>query len=411
MDVFNATIPAKELIVQSSAPAPLSVSLSSLAAAFGTVPDPRRLASVRYPLSAILAMTVAAILSNHLSVLAISEWAARQTESTLLALGFPTPQTPRQSTVQRLFAKLDGRALGQVLATALASAASPVEDGLQGIAIDGKAQRGRLAFTGGGCPVHALSAYCHAAGLVLAQEPIHAPRSHERGEAELTVAPGLIDRLDWHGRVLTGDALFCQRELCQQVRAAGGDYLLAVKANQGRLFTDIALLFDPPGDALTRPLTDRRTAETLDYGHGRILERRVLTASTDLVGYLDWPGHAQVVRIERTWQAHGRIHRAVGYAITSLAPARADPAQLLALKRGHWSIENRLHRAKDVNLGEDASLIHAGAGPHVMTLLRDAALDLLHAAGVTQIAARLRHHSQYPDQAVALVLGALTTHA
>lgn len=411
MDVFNAPIPAKELTMQSSAPAPLSVSLSSLAAAFGTVPDPRRLASVRYPLSAILAMTVAAILSNHLSVLAISEWAARQTESTLLALGFPTTQTPRQSTVQRLFAKLDGTALGEVLATALAAAALPAGDGLQGIAIDGKAQRGRLAFAGGGCPVHALSAYCHEAGLVLAQEPIHAPSRTDRGEAELTVAPALLDRLDWHGRVLTGDALFCQRPLCQQVRDAGGDYLVAVKANQGRLFTDIALLFDPPGGALARPLTDRRETETLDYGHGRVLERRVLIASTDLVGYLDWPGHAQVLRIERTWHEHEKAKRAVSYAITSLAPERAGPSRLLALKRRHWSIENRLHRAKDVNLGEDASLIHAGQGPQVMTLLRDAAIDLLHVAGVRQIAARLRHHSQYPTEAVALVLGALTTHA
>lgn len=375
------------------------------------MPDPRRLASVRYPLPAILAMTVAAILSNHVSVLAISEWAARQTEATLLALGFPSTQTPRQSTVQRLFAKLDGTALGQVLAAVIAPGAEPDEAGLQGIAIDGKAQRGRLRFPDGGCPIHALSAYCHEAGLVLAQAPIHAPSRTERGEAELTVAPALLDRLDWHGRVLTGDALFCQRDLCQQVLGAAGDYLVSVKQNQGRLFTDIALLFDPPGDVLTRPLTDRRTAETLDYGHGRTLERRVLRASTDLVGYLDWPGHAQVVRIERTWHEHGRIHRTVGYAITSLDPARADAAQLLALTRGHWRIENRLHRAKDVNLGEDASLIHAGQGPQVMTLLRDAAIDLLHAAGVTRIAARLRHHSQYPDEAVALVLGPLTTHA
>lgn len=348
--------------MQSTAPAPLSVSLTSLAAAFADVPDPQRQARIQYPLPVMLAMTVAAILANHVSVLAISEWAARQSDVVRTALGFPTDHPPCQPTLQRLFAKLDGRALGSVLATAITPAAHPDASGLQGVAIDGKAQRGRLRFPGGGCPVHALSASCHEMGLVLAQEPIHAPAGTDRGEAELTVAPALLARLAWQDRVLTGDALFCQRARCQQVLAAGGESLLAVTPNQQALHRDIAVLFDPPADVLTRPLTDRRTVETLDDGHGRILERRVLVASTELAGYLDWPGHAQVLRIERTWREHDVPTCSVGYALTSLAPERADAARLLALTRGHWAIENQVHRAKDVNLGEDASLIHTGQG-------------------------------------------------
>lgn len=382
---------------------------ASLAAAFVDVPDPRRTASVVYPLPAILAMAVAAILSHQLSVLAISEWAARQGAATLTMLGFPTDQTPCQSTLQRLFAKLDGETLAATLTACFTPGAAPGVGELQGVAIDGKAHRGRLRFAGGGCPVHALSAFCHEAGVVLAQEPILAPAATDRGEAELTVAPSLIDRLDWHGRVMTGDALFCHQALCQQVLDAGGDYLVAVKRNQKTLFHDIALLFDSA--MATRPLTDRREAETLDYGHGRTLERRTLLASTDLSAYLDWPGHAQVLRIARTWRERDMVKRAVGYAITSLPPERADPAQLLALKRGHWAIENRLHRCKDVNLGEDASLIHAGQGPYVVALLRDAAVSVLHRAGVRQIAARLRRHSQHPEQAVALVVGPVPTGA
>ena len=85
----------------------LSVSPSSLAAAFTQVPDPRRAASVIYPLPAILAMAVAAILANHLSVLAIAEWGARQDGTMVAALGFPTGRTPCQSTLQRLFRQLD----------------------------------------------------------------------------------------------------------------------------------------------------------------------------------------------------------------------------------------------------------------------------------------------------------------
>lgn len=205
---------------------------------------------------AILTMAVAAILANHLSVLAIAEWGADQDEGTLAAMGFPTPRTPCQSTLQRLFAKLDGDALAAILTACVTPGVVPAADELQGVALDGKAQRGRLRFTGGGCPVHALSAFCHDQGVVLAQEPIVAPIDRDRGEAEVTVAPALLARINWHGRVLTGDALFCQRALCQQVLDAGGDYLMAVKQNQKMLYRDIHLLFDPP--VATLPLADRR---------------------------------------------------------------------------------------------------------------------------------------------------------
>jgi predicted transposase YbfD/YdcC len=377
-----------------------------LAAAFAQVPDPRRAASVVYPLAAILALAVAALLANHRSVLAMAEWGARQDAALLAALGFPPGRTPCQSTLQRLFRQLDGPVLAARLTACFAAAAAPTPDTPQGVAIDGKAQRGRLRFpVAHGPVVHALSAFCHEQGIVLAHEPITA--GPDKAEAELSVAPALLARLDWRHRVLTGDALFCQTTVCEHVVDAGGDYVLLVKENQGTLYDDIRLLFDPPATVPAAPLTDRRVASTLERGHGRGQERRELVASTDLAGFLDWPGAAQVFRLERTWREAGTPKRALHYGITSLPPEVANPARLLALRRGHWSIENRLHRHKDVNFGEDASLIHVGQGPTVMALLRDAALSLLHQAGVQRIASRLRLLSQRPDQAVALVLGPL----
>ena len=390
--------------------AALVIAPSSLAAAFATVPDPRRVASVRYPLAAILALAVTALLANHRSVLAIAEWGARQERSLVRTLGFPSARTPCQSTLHRLFRQVDGDALAAAL-TAHITPVAAVQHGERrawhGVAIDGKAQRGRLRFGGGGCPIHALSAVCHASGLVLAHEPI--TRDGDKAEAELSVAPALVARLDWRERVLTGDALFCQRNLCRQVGEAGGAYLLVVKENQPTLHDAIALLFDPPPDLHALPLLDRRAVVTVERGHGRRDDRRHLVASTDLTGYLEWPGIAQVFRLERTWREHGTTHRARHYGITSLTPAQADPARLLALRRGHWVIENALHRQKDVAFGEDASLVHLGQGPTVLALLRDAALNCLHHAGIRQIAARLRLHAQYPEQAAALVPAASTS--
>ncbi len=398
------------------------VSPTTLLAAFAAVPDPRRRQGIRFALPALLALAVAAILSNHLSVLAIAEWGANQCHDVLVHLGFADGVTPHQSTLQRLFRKLDPDALSQALTryvtatTPGAAPATPLPRGSQGVAIDGKAQRGRLAFTPAGCPVHALSAFLHDHGIILAVEPIDpAPPAAPDGaappdgtpmakaEAELTVAPALLPRIDWHGRVLTGDALFCQRALCQQVVDAGGDYLLIVKENQPTLYADIRLLFDPPTPSL--PLDDRREARTVDHGHGRHHDTRHLIASTDLVGYSDWPGLAQVFRVERTWQERGEAKRAVRYGITSLPCEVADADRLLEIKRGHWQIENCDHRVKDVTMGEDASLVHLGNGPSLMAILRDLALSILRHAGHRAIASRLRYHSSHPEEAVAFLLG------
>lgn len=383
---------------------PLSVSPRSLAAAFAQVPDPRRAASITYSLPALLTLAVAAILAGHCSVLAIAEWGTRQPPELLRSLGLATRRAPCQSTLQGLFTKLDGLALSRALSAHFAPPAVPLPAaaGSQGVAIDGKAQRGRLPFQVGGCPVHALTAFCHEQGLVLAHEPI--TQGEDKSEAELTVAPALLARIAWPGRVLTGDALFCQRHLCQQVCDAGGDYLLLVKENQPTLYEDIEFLFDPPPASAPLPLLDRREASTTDRGHGRSEEVRTMVASTDLTDDLDWPGLAQVFRLERTWHERGAAKRVVHYGITSLCLEAGPPERLLALKRGHWQIENGLHYVKDVVLREDACLIHRGQGPTGMALLREAALNLLRRSGVRQISARLRYHSQYPDAAVALLL-------
>lgn len=391
-----------ESTTPSTSPTTRSITTRSLAAAFASVPDPRREASVIYPVSAVLALATAALLCAHTSILAMAQWGARQSPDLLVQLGFSRERIPCQSTIHRLFAKLDPHALAAALQSAFPDGAER-ERGSQGIAIDGKAQRGRLQFEQHGSPVHALAAFCQEQNLVLTEEPIG--HDGDKAEAELTVAPTVIEHLEWQGRVLTGDALFCQRALCQQVLDAGGDYLLTVKANQGTLYHALRQVFDV--DA--RPLLDRRMTATIDQGHGRTAEVRQLVVTSDLLAIPDWPGLAQVFRIERTWQEKGKQHRQVRYGITSLPKEIGTPARLLQLRREHWLIENRLHRAKDVNLGEDASLIHHGQGPTVCSLLRDASLNLLRRAGRTRIASAMRDYAQHTEAAVALVVS--PTHA
>ncbi|HEY3232375.1 MAG TPA: ISAs1 family transposase [Roseiflexaceae bacterium] len=146
--------------------------------------------------------------------------------------------------------------------------------GSQGVALSGKAQRGRLRHAATPThPIHAVTAFCHDLGGVLAQLVVDA----QQHEAELTVAPEAIRQIGWQGRVLRGDALYCQQALCAQVVEAGGDYVLIVKENQPTLLADIAQVFTPltaeevarTGVHTLQPLT-MQTYRTVEKGHGRL---------------------------------------------------------------------------------------------------------------------------------------------
>lgn len=132
--------------------------------------------------------------------------------------------------------------------------------------------------------------------------------------------------------------------------------------------------------------------QTFDKAHGR-RERRRLQASTRLAKHLDWPGVAQVCRLERTRWVKGCETTEVAYAITSVPRPQASAAKLLEWWRGHWGIENRLHWARDMQFGEDACRIRSGNAPHVMSGLRNAAINLLRSLGYQQIAQTLRENA------------------
>ncbi len=198
------------------------------------------------------------------------------------------------------------------------------------------------------------------------------------------------------GRVVTGDALYCQRHLCQKILDAGGDYMVVVKRNQPTLYADIALLFaePPPGERFG--VAEQRGR------HGDRQEVRRLWSSGALKDYLDWPGAQQVCQVERVAEQKGKVRSEVRYAITSLGP-EVGARRLLGLVRGHWAIENRLHYVRDVTFGEDASQVRTGSAPQVMAAFRNAVIGLLRQAGWTNIAAALRHVSWQPDAALHLL--------
>ncbi len=380
------------------------------------------------------------MLSNHLSELAIAEWGAGQSEEVKKALGFENGVTPHQSTIHRLFRRLNGEeieaAFRQMFLTILDT--DQEQRGTCAVSIDGKVQKGRLKFEEEkSYPIHAVSIVDHQTGIVLtqghvektdveptsqqtagetnSQQKARKTKSRREGEleqeeqeekkqkSELAVAYRLIHHIDWEGKVLTGDALYCQRCLCSALRLAGGDYLFLVKGNQPQLLEDLRLLFAPPtpakraGEGVLR--LPEQHAQTTEKGHGRV-DLRSIRVSSELKGYSDWPGLEQVFEIRRRWQSKGTWKEAVRYGVTSLPATISIPKRLLTLKRGHWGIENGFHYVKDVTMGEDKSTVHADNGPKIMAALRNTVVSLLRRAGFSTIAARLRYNSTHPQAAL-----------
>ncbi len=204
---------------------------------------------------------------------------------------------------------------------------------------------------------------------------------------------------------MSGDALYCQKALCRQLREAGAGYLFAVKGNQPDLLDDVQLLFrePPPGERFLE-------ARTVDKHAGRLEERR-LRASAALAAYLragGWADAGMVLEVAArvSWPEHPErpAREEVRYFLSSLA-ADTAPAAVLGAVRRHWEVENRLHWPRDVVLGEDACRVRAGHAPQVLAGLRNAVVGLLHADRCANLAAALREHAWSGPAAVLRLLG------
>jgi predicted transposase YbfD/YdcC len=366
-----------------------------LLATLHEIPDPRQARGRRHPLAAILALTCVAMLCGYRSYRAIAEWGRCYGQKLARALGFTHDKTPCAATLHHVLRKLDGplveAALGawaESILTVLPRAAGELE----AMAIDGKTLRGSRKQ--GAPAVHLLSALSHRLGLTVWQQAVAGKTT------EIPILEDVLRGLLLEGRVITVDALLTQRAIAQQLVEGGGDYVMIVKGNQPQLQQDIRLVFQEP---IAR--TEITTAcETVDYGHGRLEERR-LTTSLALGGYSDWPGLAQVFQIERrvTVKKSGTRRAEVVYGVTSLSPERARPEGLLRLVRQHWQIENKVHWVRDVTFDEDRSQVRCGSIPQVMAAFRNTAIGLMHWAGETSIASACRRFAAQPWSALALI--------
>ncbi len=217
----------------------MSTQVPSLSQALSLLPDFRQPKGRRYDLLPILLLCCIAMMCGCTSQSAISDWGRNYSHQWLYRLGFKRACAPSQSTLHRIFKGIDAAKLElllsdwcQLLFRAI-GLTTPAE--IEGTSFDGKLLCGSSKQKA--AQPHLLAALSHKLGLVLGQVAV-AGKSNE-----ITAANDLIEMLVLEGLVITGDAMFTQRETARKITAKGGHYLLSVKANQPTLLQDIKQAF------------------------------------------------------------------------------------------------------------------------------------------------------------------------
>jgi predicted transposase YbfD/YdcC len=347
-----------------------------LLAMLAKVADPRCRRGVRYRLAVILGLAVCAVLAGARSFTAIAEWAADADQDTLRGLGV-TRAVPSESTFRRTLQRLDADAFDDLAGRWAAQRTAPGPGRRRVIAVDGKTLRGSGHGEENGR--HLLAAFDHAHGVVLGQAEVGAKTN------EIPLFTALLDRLDIADAVITADALHAQRSHATYLAGRSAHYLLIVKRNQPSLHAQLAAL----------PWRDVPVAcDKRERGHGRT-ERRILKVTSVAKG-LAFPYAVQAIQIVRRRKLKGKWSRETCYAVTSLTVTQATYAQLAAIIRGHWGIEDRLHWVRDLDWDEDHSQVRTASGPRIMASLRNLAITILRLAGTASIAAALRYHARRP---------------
>ena len=335
---------------------------------FSVLPDPRTDRTKKHLLIDILFIAVCTMICGGEGFTDMEDFGEAKAEWLGKYLELPHG-IPSHDTFRRVFSILDPQAFGECF-TRWSQALHDATNG-EVIALDGKTVRHSFDTFSGQPALHMVSAWASEAGLALGQVRV------DEKSNEITAIPRLLELIDVKGRIITTDAMGCQRDVAKRVVDKKGDYVFCLKGNQESLHDEVKFFFEEC-QAANYNEVDHRYFETVEKDHGRIEIRRCWVVEDDAIRWLEredqWPGLKSIAVIQAERKIRGKTTSETRYFISSLT---GSAEKLANAAREHWAIENSLHYVLDVTFNEDKSRIRKDNAPENLVVLRRIALNMV----------------------------------
>lgn len=367
---------------------------------FQELEDPRSTINRKHLLGEIIVICICSVLANANGPKAMGLWALAKKEWLEQYLELPNG-IPSHDTIGRVLALVNPAGFQACFLAWTqrfqAESQESAPDAVKQIAIDGKALRRSHDKRKNMGPLFLVSAWSVECGLSLGQ------LATDEKSNEITAIPELIDILNVSGAVVTIDAAGCQKNIAKQIVDRGGDYILALKGNQGSAYKTAQQWVH---DKLENDFvgTQARKYEVSEKGHGR----------EDNYLYVQFPVPDSFPGKEK-WAGLKTIGIAVRHSVKNeketsderyfLCSTKLGVKQFSKTARGHWSIENTLHWCLDVSFREDESRLRNRIAAENVAWLKRFAIGILKRVNSKESIIMRRRMSGWNNDYLAQVLG------
>lgn len=373
------------------------ITAESILAEFSSLDDPRSQVNRKHSLGDIIVISIMAVIAGADGPQAIGIWAMSNkdwlSERLDLVGGIPS-----HDTIGRVLLALNPSLFQQCFERWINSISGNTSAcGANIIAVDGKALRrshNRKSSLG---PLFLVSAWAVERGLSLGQ------LATDEKSNEITAIPQLLDQIAVEGSVVTIDAAGCQKAIAEQVTSAKGDYVFALKGNQGNLFEEVSEYVIEHMDNDFADVPVKRHSEK-SKGHGRVdtMVYYQMPIPSSFKSTKGWAGIRTIGVVVRNSTAGDKESHQVRFYISSLAENVKLFAQCV---RGHWAIENTLHWCLDVTFREDESRVRDRTLANNLAWLKRFAISLLKQVDDKDSIAMRRRKAGWNPTYLAKVLG------
>jgi len=326
---------------------------------FSGVTDPRVIGRTQHLLSDIIGLSVIATIAGCEGYDDIEDFGKEKEGWLRTYLELPNG-IPSHDTIERLFESIYPKEFNLCFSSWVQETFDINDE--QFIHIDGKSNRRSGDKYSGQKMLHAVNVFAGNHHLSLAQFKV-AEKSNE-----ITAIKPLLATLDITGKMVTIDAMGCQKEIAKEITKQKGYYALAVKDNQQVLHEEIKVAF-----TIT---PTQSTYTTIEKDHGRI-EERTCSVITDL-RFVDeavnWTGLCCVIKLVSKRTIQDKTTTESRYYISS---KKENAEFFLQAIRSHWGIENRLHWVLDVLFQEDYCRKRKKNAAENFNLIRKMALNFI----------------------------------